>query len=259
MRSLPAFHRERTLHRLGLALLLGAAVLFAAVLFPAAPAAAEGVAEAPEWSNYCDPERSDDGACFVRQRIECIGRTDGDRFEGFCKVGDGSRFQENNWPSFLCGEYEAGSDECYPVSEAVTCYSQQEFGSGVCPVEPFDSGGLLRTPEVFTTAAFIVPVSEGGWLSTILWVVGIGVVGFGVLAAIGAMMGGAGPVADIADTSAGDPPPSPPSAPRSRVEPEEIDRISPQDLEVSARIENWRAEDAIDIRIVPPPADGGTR
>lgn len=209
----------------------------------------EAVADAAEWSEYCIPERSGDGACYIGAPISCTGEpeTASESFQGSCSVGDDPPFQENNWPAFLCDDYQAGSDECSPINAQVTCYSQQGFGADVCTVGTFDAGGAINRP-VFTVGGFVVPISEGGWFGVILWVVGIGVVGFGILAVIGAFLGDS-------KTVGADPPP-PPNLPKQRNRPDEIDRLRPEDLKVSARVENWHVADEIEVRIARPTEGG---
>lgn len=223
-------------------------------------AAQDVVADAAEWSNYCDPDQSSNGACYVRDRFECIVVTDGDGFQGFCQVGNDPQFEEQNWPGFLCEDYEAGSDECYPVNARVTCYSQQEYGAPACPLASYDAGGFIRTPEVFVTGGFVVPaffeigegegVDEGGWFEIILGLVIIGVVGYGIVVGIGALMGGSG---TAAATPQADPPSKPP---RHKNRADEIDRVRPEDLKVTARAENWQVTDEIDVGIARPPEGG---
>lgn len=212
----------------------------------------DAVSEAAAWSAYCDPDESAEGACYVAGGFSCTAMVQTVGIQGFCKVGDDPQFEDESWPYLLCESYTSDSgDDCFPVSESVVCtderaesFRQSMGGNDGGPPCSMSSG-------VTVTGDFVVPLSfgidegadDGGWPDSVVGLVVIAVVGFGVLVLI----------RSVKRRSR-----SPAAAPETEATPEPAknDSVRPPDVTVTARAENWKVIDASEVGLVRPP-DGG--
>ena len=231
--------------------------LLAIVIFVLCPLntalAQDDFASSPEWRKYCTNDAETDGLCFVSQRIECVYENNSN---GFCKVGNDSRFQENNWANFLCTAFSWEENFCIPTSDTVSCYSIDDYSSASCPIQPYDAGGFNQIPEVFTVGMFAVPLfdnnfeemdSDKEYYDSLANIGIFSILGIVFLAVVGGTIRRqfSRSTSRVAETP---PPPVSPSPPSRRTN--QIERLDEADVTVSARIVNWRSSGEIDVEII---------